>query len=153
MKEIKIPFEKFKFDEFMEAMHQFSYEAEFYYEVPWIYKSGDEPNYDEKIERDYLHELKEEGKLLYFDFTTSNYDGIVECADGYEYEEGEDNFHNFGIGVEDTVGYLLGYKEGTLVINSAVNCGAAVGAASIRISSNCGFFDEPMEEFVRGFIQ
>ena len=152
MKEIKVDFDKFKFDEFVDAMLNFGLEvAEFSWVVPWIKKSGDEQNYEEEIERDYLFELKDEGKLLYFDFTTSNSGDPIECADGNKYEIDESS--RFGMDVSDTIGYLLSYKDGELSINSAMSTGPAIVRGSIDMRSDCDVFDEPMEEFIQKFIE
>lgn len=154
MKEIRLSFEKFMFNEFVEKMFEFACEImESSYAVPWVYKVGDIPEYDEeKDERDYVTELKEEGKQLYFAFSNINIGDPINCADGKEYEIDEES--RFCLGDTDTVGYLLKYHDGELIINSAVNAGGACVAPppSIDLEKDCDVFDKPMEKFIKKFI-
>lgn len=123
------------------------------YSVAWVRNSGDIPQYDEdKDERDYLAELKEEGKMLYFTFSNTNVGDPINCADGKEYEIDEDS--DFCLGEADTVGYLIRYDNGDLIINSAVNASGACVAPppSIDLEADCDVFDEPMAKFIRKFI-
>ncbi|MGV8984380.1 hypothetical protein [Clostridium sp.] len=155
MKEIQIPYKKFNITEFMEKMEVFTGEVmNVCYAFPWVEVSGDIPDFDEdKEERDYISELKDEGKLLYFTFSNTNIGEPINCADGEEYEIDEDS--NFCLGDADTVGYLLQYKNGDLIINSAVNAAGACTATppSLDIELNCDVVDKPMEEFIQGFIE
>jgi hypothetical protein len=155
MKEIIVPFEKFNFNGFVKEMLVFASEImNPAYSVAWVYESGDFPEYDEdKEDRDYITELKEEGKCLYFTFSNVNIGDPINCADGNEYEIDEDS--DFCIGDVDTVGYLLQYKDGDLIINSAINAGGACTAPppSVDIVLDCDVFNEPMERFIRKFIK
>ena len=124
------------------------------YAFPWIEKLGDIPEFDEdKEKRYYIFELKEEGKMLYFTFSNTNIGEPINCADGQEYEIDEES--DFYIGEGDTVGYLMYYKNGDLIINSAVDAAGACTAPppSLDIELNCDVFDKPMEKFIQGFIE
>jgi hypothetical protein len=154
MNEIRLSFEKFRFNEFVEKMLEFAGEVmDPAYAVPWVHGVGDIPEYDEdKEERDFLTELKEEGKHLYFNFSNSNIGEPINCADGKEYEIDEDS--NFCLGEADSVGYLLQYQEGEIIINSALNAAGACVAPppSIDLEKDCDVFDKPMEKFIKKFI-
>jgi len=153
MKELRVSFEKFDFNGFVHEMYEFACEImEPSYAFPWVYKSGDMPEYDEdKDERNLFYELKDEGKQLYFAFSNVGIEESINCADGKEYEIDEDS--DFGLG-EATVGYLLKFKDGELIINSAMDCagGCMVPPPSINIVEDCDVFDEPMERFINMFI-
>jgi len=91
--------------------------------------------------------------MIYFAFSNTNIGEPINCADGKEYEIDEDS--DFWLGEADTVGYLLQYNNGDLIINSAVNAAGACTAPtpSLDIRLNCDVFDKPMEEFIQGFIE
>ena len=154
MEKIIIPFEKFKFKTFIEKMLEFAEEiTDIIYAVPWVMESGDMPEYDEdKMERNYLTELRQEKKCLYLAFSNTNTQEPINCADGKEYEL-EENY-NFCLGEADTVGYLLKFENGYLIINSAVNAAGACIAPppSIDIEQKCYAFDSPLQEFIKEFI-
>lgn len=58
------------------------------------------------------------------------------------------------IGMEDSVGFLVQVKDGTVIINSAIHAGGACTgpAPQVDLYSDCGVLEEPMEEFIRGFV-
>ena len=155
MKELRVSFEKFDFNGFVNEMYEFACEImDPSYAVPWVNESGDIPEYDEdKDDRDLLLELKAEGKQLYFTFSNVGIEESINCADGEEYEIDEDS--NFGLGEADTVGYLLKLYDGELIINSARNSagGCMFPPPSIHIEEDCDVFDEPMEKFIKKFIK
>ncbi|MGV8984381.1 hypothetical protein [Clostridium sp.] len=154
MNKISIRFDKFNFKVFVDDMVTFAAKIMDYdYLVAWVDREGGYPQYnDENQERDYLTELKKEGKMLYFYFSDVNTEDPIKCADGCEYEI--DRHSRFGLGHSDTVGYLLNYKEGELSINSAINFGESGPGPfpSINIREDCDVFDEPMERFILKFI-
>jgi len=154
METITIPFKQFRFNDFMRRMLEFSKEiTDIAYAVPWVMDPGDIPEYDEdNIGRNYLTELKEEKKYLYLAFSSTNIGEPIHCADKKEYEI-DDNF-NFCLGEADTVGYLLKFENGDLIINSAINAAGACTAPppSIDIEKKCYIFDNPIQKFISEFI-
>jgi hypothetical protein len=164
MKEIKVTPEKFQFDKFVESLLKFQENiSEPIYAVPWIFELNEAPNYNEEGEdRDYLKELKEENKKLYFDFTNVNAGDPVDCADGsivgenaFEDEEDEEleaEGEPFW-GITETLGYLVEYRDNSVVINSALSYGGdCIFPPSIDIKTDCKFLDSLMENFIRSFI-
>ncbi|HEY8889649.1 MAG TPA: hypothetical protein VIM70_05305 [Clostridium sp.] len=169
MKKIEITYEKLDFNRLVGATFKFA-EKHFkkYFAIPWTFEIGDSPVYGkdddsldsyedipENTDRDFRNELVNEGKLLFFTFSTNNTDDLIACADGKAYEMNEDNIFNdeFYIGDTECLGYLLKYNAGILTIQAATNfSGACMCPASINIPENCGVFDEPMYEFIKTFI-
>lgn len=164
MKEIRVSPEKFKFNEFVESLLKFQENvADSVYAAPWILELDESPNYNEEgKDRDYLMELKEENKKLYFDFTNVNAGDPVDCADGSiigdnlnedeDGEEVEDEIEPFW-GITETIGLLVEFKENNFVINSALSYGGdCMFPSSIDIKEDCKFLDDLMEKYVRNFI-
>ncbi|HEY8889651.1 MAG TPA: hypothetical protein VIM70_05315 [Clostridium sp.] len=155
MKEISAPFAKFKFEIFVNKMVTFAEKTmDSDYAVAWIDKAGGFPGYDvDKKERDYQMELKEEGKMLYFYFSDVDSGDPINCANGKKYTL--DKYSNFSLSVSTTIGYLLKYKDGEIIINSAMNSGEpSLGPLpSIDLYDDCDVFDEPMGKYIKKFIE
>lgn len=171
MKKIEIFYEKLDFKSLVGATLEFAGKYfKSYFAIPWIYEVGDSPvygkdeddcigsyeNIPEHIDRDFMDELTNEGKLLFFTFSTNNIGEPVECANGMSYEIDEDDVLNddFYFGDTECLGYLFKYNSGILTIQSAVNSsGACMCPSSISIQENCGVFDDPMYEYIKTFIK
>ena len=58
------------------------------------------------------------------------------------------------IGLEDSIGYLVQIKDGTVIVNSAIctDEGSLGSAPRIDLYPNSGFLEKSMESFIRGFV-
>lgn len=155
MKEIRVEFEKFDFEGFVsETLKGVEEIVDTDYAILKVHEVGKspiEPELNEK--RDYLKELKE-SNFLFFTFSDVNIGNIILCADGNEYELDDEDDSDLCMGDNDSLGFLIQYKNGQLIINSANHSiGSCTMPPSIDIIEDCSVFDEGMEKFIKKFIR
>lgn len=182
MQETKIEFENFDFHHFVDSMFDFAPKvlSDPEYFVQWVKESKDEPNDLENcLDHNVLLKALEDGKCLFFSFSDVNFGEPIRCANGKAYllldddyvnendedENDEDEYEiivaedyndsDFCFGDVDCLGYLLEKKGDQLIINTAINAGGCCPGPgpSIDIKEDCYIFDQPMKEFIQGFIK
>lgn len=154
MKEIIVSIDKFNFNKFVERSIEFAEEiVSPGYAIACIENPGDMPEYEINYEnKDELIRLINNGKSLFFMFSSNNIGEPINCANGEEYDiENSD----ICLGEADCVGFLIQKKEEVFVINSAINAGGGcpAPAPSVDIEIDCDIFDKPMEEFIKKFVK
>jgi hypothetical protein len=128
------------------------------YGIVWVQSLGDVPVFGLESGWDVLSALNEEEKTVFFPFAYADADGTVTCADGNTFRRASDKEESEDetlIGLEDSMGYLVQVKGGTVIINSAIHTGGGCTGPAPRVDlcTVCGVLDGPMEKFIRGFIR
>ncbi len=163
MKQIRISTEYFDLEAFLARTVEFlreltSPEVAPSYGIVWVQSSGDVPVFGPESGWDVLAGLKEEGKMVFFPFAFKDVDGTFATADDNTYRptsREEDTEHGMLIGLEDSIGFLVQIKEGSVYINSAVHTsgGCPGPLPGVDLRSDCGVLEEPMERLIRSFIK
>jgi len=162
MKEFRIPLDSFDLEALLERTvnflkEQVSSAMDPTWGIIWVQSPGDAPVFGPESGWNVVLALKEEGKKVFFPFAFADADGTLTCADGNTYppeSDDEDSEEETLIGLEDSIGFLVQIKEGEVIINSAVHAGGACTgpAPGVDLYPDCGVLEEPMEKFMRGFI-
>lgn len=101
MIDITVNFDDFDIERLIDSTLKFA-EKNFppYFAIPWVEEVGDSPTYSKTVEeeenieyknlpvnsdRNYVSELMNEKKMVFFTFSNSNQGDPVGCADGKEY--------------------------------------------------------------------
>jgi len=87
-------------------------------------------------------------------------EGSFDCADGNSYtdrsgddESAEDEDDDCLCG-DDIIGYLICVNDGSICIRAAI-CALAVclPPPTVDLITDCGVFEQPMTEFIQGFVK
>ncbi len=161
MKEIRITLEQFDAKAFLDRIVEFlrismSSEAHPTYGIFALHNLGDVPVYGPESGWDVLSAFGE-GKLVFLPFAFMDAHGTLACADGNIYETVSDTEGpeiEMLIGLEDCIGFLVQVINGVAIINSAIHSGGACPGPlpSVDLCSGCRSLDEPMANFIQGFI-
>jgi|GEM_PF-514550 len=163
MKEIQISLEEFDLEALLETTVQFlkeqvSPEVDPTYGIVWVQSNDDVPVFGPESGWDVPSGLKKEGKIVFFPFARADADGTFTCADGNTYgaaPDDEESDDYMLIGMEDSIGFLVQVKDGTVIINSAIHAGGACPGPppSIDLSPDCGVLEKPMEKFIKDLVR
>jgi hypothetical protein len=156
MKQVVIQIRNFDFDSFAKNILAFlegqvSGDVHPSYAVVRVAKSGAVPEYGpEKGRSEFVDEI-ENGKLLFFPFSSSNAGDAIECVDGISRVLPDDSA--LILGDVDCVGFLIGLKEGYFTIDSAIHAGGASPGPLPSIDIvDCDIFDSPMDNYIKQFL-
>lgn len=108
--------------------------------------------------RDLVSELTNEGKALFFPFSSSNVGDPIPAADGKTYELpcdiDEVGDGDFWMGETANVGHLVNVQsDGTVVIQSAVFDIGHMPPPTLEAKDDCGLFTAPMQAFIDRFVK
>ncbi|MFC1592841.1 hypothetical protein ACFL4C_02390 [Candidatus Omnitrophota bacterium] len=90
-----------------------------------------------------------QGQRIYFPFSLTNCGESIECANGEDYELGEET--EICLGETDTVGFIIGLYKDRFIIQSATCAGGGPPAGLFVEVGNCDVFDMPMKLFIDKF--
>jgi len=162
MREIRIPLDEFDLGVFLDRAVEFlggqvPPEVDPTYAMVCVEHPGDVPIFGPEDGWDVLSALKRQGKMVFFPFAHADTDGTLTCADGNTYgpASGSEEYEEEAlIGLEDAVGYLVQVKGGAVIMNSAIHAGGGCTGPtpSVDLYPDCGVLEQPMEKFVRSFI-
>lgn len=170
MQEIRVPFKQFNLEQFAKDMvKSVDKDSNQNHVIAYIEEFGGTIRYSDKDkDRNFLEELKDEKKILYFIFTDENCGELTECFNGTQQcneehtEENEDSDEENEDDDDEEEnedeqwcsGYLLQYIDGEIIINSAceLESGMCFLAPSVDIGWHIESFDKPMELFIRKYI-
>jgi len=163
MKEIITQLECFDLESMLERTVHFlkgevSPEVDPTYGIVWVQSIGDAPVFGHESGWDILSALTKEGKIVFFPFARADADETFTCADGNTYgqePEDESSENDMFIGIEDSIGFLVQVKDGTVIINPAIHAGGTCAGpeSGVDLCPDCNVLEEPMEKFIRSFIK
>jgi len=168
MKHIHMPLEKFDLDGFINKTISFI-EAQISKKIDpsaaivWVEAPGRGP-YDEGDHGwDFKAKLMEGEVFLLFPFALPGDSIELHCADGKSYnissDSPDDEESEEGVYVDTffdaTIGYLVRVDNGTISLSSAIcpipgGCGPF---ARVNLYPDAGVLEQPMTEFIQGFIR
>ena len=113
--------------------------------------SGRVRDIEENESRDLESDLLKNKKRLFFPFSNIGLLDEIDCADGQTYEIDEDS--DFSLGETGQAGFVVGVDGDEICLESAALCGGScMGPPSVEKCS-CDVFDQPMADFIEGFVQ
>lgn len=162
MEQLTVSLENFDLEGFMDTLIDFE-EDQFVDPFSSVYivgKLGDQPVSIDLSRSSVFEQMARENKLVFFSFTAPCVDRFVECMDGGVYESipetGNelDDFKNRSYASDlHYVGYLIGIREGNLIIDSALFfAGTFINDPEIQLLKHAGILDKPMGHFITDFI-
>ncbi len=165
MKEISVPLENFDLDGFINRTIDFlktqtSEEIDPSAAITWVESPGLGPHDEDEQGWDFKAKLLEGEVFILFPFAPPGDSVELYCADGKSYNlSSDDDEHEEGIYVDTffdaTIGYLVRVDNGTISFNSAI-CPIAGGCgppARVNLYPDCGVLEQPMTEFIQGFVK
>ena len=164
MKDINVPVENFDLDGFINKTMDFlktqsSEEVDPSAFITWVESPGRGPNDEGEKGRDFKAKLLEGKVFLFFPFASPGDPVELHCADGNSYSLSSDEDEDGEGSYEDEffdafVGYLVRVDNRTISFSSAI-CPVVVGCgplSRINLHPDCGVFEQPMTEFIQGFV-
>lgn len=119
------------------------------YAVVWMEKNSKKVNFGPEEGRDELYKELQEGKQLFFPFSSSNVDGEFYAANNKTYlADGENEL----IGDVDCFGYLISFKDDVLDISTAIHYGGGCGFCPNIDEHSCGELGKDMRLFLNKFL-
>ncbi|MGO9570623.1 MAG: hypothetical protein ACLP5H_24090 [Desulfomonilaceae bacterium] len=168
MQEISVPLDKFDLDGFINKTISFI-EAQISKEIDpsaaivWVEAPGRGPHDESDQGWHFKAKLMGGEAFLLFPFALPGDSTEPHCADGKSYnistDSSDDDEYEEGGYVDTffdaTVGYLVRVDNGTISLSSAI-CPIAGGCgppARVNLYPDCGVLEQPMTEFVWGFLR
>jgi len=121
--------------------------------IVWTNGNSLEVHYeDENIARNNFIEQLNEGKTLFFPYSSSNVDNEVFCANNKTVEIPEQDTA-YLIGDVDCFGFSVKQQNDELVISSAIHYGGSCGRPDSIQNSDCDIFENDMIAYLVSFYK
>jgi hypothetical protein len=162
MKEIRVPLKKFDLDAFIGKVLNFLTAQVLEGIDPscatyWVESPGHSLQDGGDGGWDFRSKLVNDGVRVFFPFAIPDYKGSFECADCNRYRvpaEDEDEYDAQCSVEEDIVGYFVHVSDGVISIASAIcPLSGSMPPATIDLLSDCKELEQPMIDFIHGFMK